>query len=349
MTNNGSVSNKIFWRGFWWTIIFLVVIFLIAVFTANENNRVSLSADGKHVVLSNEFVDHWKKNLPNVFGTIGEEFDVKALGRIEGNINEKIDEVFDPVYEQIPKFAEFHYSVTGEYTEIVAALSGKMGGQVQEVLFKEIGFDENLKQKLDSIHEFSKNTILVAGQTVNGNIQNTMALDDDEMNLLTKTLNLSTEDVKDRFTSLKYTTIRGAGMAMGLSATGSVLAKAMGKKLATKIATKAAVKAATKATTIVEGAGAGALGCAAGGPVASLICGIGGGALVWLTVDKFIVEIDEHFNREGFEKDLRDMVDEQKQEFKKGLKDFYASVITSLVEEQKNKLKSVSPAELAEQ
>ncbi len=40
------------------------------------------------------------------------------------------------------------------------------------------------------------------------------------------------------------------------------------------------------------------------------------------------------------------MVDEQKQEIKKGLKDSYSTLITTFMEERKDKLKSITPAEL---
>ena len=346
MTNNDTVSNKIFWRGFWSTIFFLLFIYLIALFNLSDNKKVSLSEDGKHLVLSNEIVELWKNKLPSVFGTITEEFQVKAKGEIEAKIDEKIDAIFAPVYEQIPKFAEFHYSVTGEYTEIVAALAGQMGNQVQDILFKEVGFDGNLQKGLTEISHFSLDKISDSSAKINQDMKNKMELGDDDMNVLTKTLQLTTQDIRNRYTNLGYNTIRGAGVAMGLSATGTVLAKTMGKKLATKIAAKTAIKTTAKGASILGGAGAGVATCAVGGPLASGLCGFVGGVLTWIAVDKFIVEIDEHFNRDDFEKELRDMVDEQKQEIKKGLKDSYSTLITTFMEERKDKLKSITPAEL---
>lgn len=343
MPNNDSISNKNFWWGFWGAIVFLLIIYLSAV---KEANKISLSDDGKRVVLANEIVEVWKNNLPSIFGTIGEEFGGKAKAEIETFIDEKIDAVFDPLYGQIPKFAEFHYSVMGEYTEIFAALSGAMGNRVQDILFKEVGFENNLRNELAEITQFSKDKISGAGKRVNDDIQNKIELGNDDMNLLTRTLELTSQDVENRFSSLEYSTIRGAGVIAGLTATGSVLAKTMGKKLATKVAGKVAVKTAAKAGGVLGGAGVGAAVCAPGGPIASAFCGFFGGVAVWLAVDKFIVEIDEHFNRDDFEKDLRDMVDEQKQEIKNGLKASYSAVIAIMMEEQKNKLKSVTPKEL---
>ena len=70
------------------------------------------------------------------------------------------------------------------------------------------------------------------------------------------------------------------------------------------------------------------------------VCGIAGGVLTWVAVDKLIVEIDEHFNREKFEQELRSMLDEQKKEIKEGLKNAYATLLTKIADEQKFKLKS---------
>jgi hypothetical protein len=343
MIKNNSIPNKIFWRGFWVAIIFLLIIYFSAV---SETNKILSSDEGEHVVLSNGIGEAWGKYLPRLFGTIDEEFGVKVKGEIEVFIDKKIDAVFYPVYGQIPKFAEFHYSVKGEYKEIVAVLEGQMGDQVRDVLFKEVGFDGNLQKGLSEITGFSLDKIVVAGDRVNRDIQDKMALGDDDMNVMTKTLQLTTQDVKNRFTSLEYTTIRGAGVAIGFSATGNVLAKTMGKKLAAKIAAKTAVKATAKGATILGGAGTGAATCAVGGPVAAGVCGVVGGILSWFAVDKVIVEIDEHFNREDFEKELRKMVDEQKQEIKSGLKASYSTVIAVMRAEQKNKLKSVTPNDL---
>lgn len=340
MNNSNSISNKKFWQAFWGTIIILLIIYFSAVYKANEISKVKVTEDGKHVVLSAEIAEVWEKNAPSIFGSIGDELGSKAKSEIDTLIDEKIDAVFTPVYGQIPKFADFHYSVTGEYTEIVAALSGEMGSRVQEILFKQVGFETNLQNEFTAITNLTQEKISGAMGRVNANIQNKIGLGNDDMNILTKTLHLTIQDVKKRFSSLEYSTIRGVGVTLGLTAAGTVLAKTMGKKLAVKVAAKTAVKTSAKAGGVLGGAGAAAGVCAAGGPIAAGVCGIVGGTIAWLAVDKLIVEIDEHFNRDEFEQELRTMVDEQKQEIKKGLKDSYSSVLATLADEHKNKIKS---------
>ena len=348
MSNSGSISNQKFWLAFWGTIIILLIIYFSAVYKANEISKIKATEDGKQVVLSAEIAEIWEKNSHSIFDVIGDELGSKVKSEIDTLIDETIDAVFTPVYGQIPKFVDFHYSVTGEYTELVDALSGEMGNRVQEILFKQVGFEANLQNEFTAITNLSQEKISGAMGRVNANIQNKIGLSNDDMNILTKTLRLTIQDVKNRFSSLEYSTIRGVGVTLGLTAAGTVLAKAMGKKLAVKVAAKTAVKTSAKAGGVLGGAGAAAGVCVPGGPVAAAACGFAGGVAAWFAVDKLIVEIDEHFNRDEFEQELRSMVDEQKQVIKNRLKNSYSAVLTTLADEQKNKIKSgvVTPKDL---
>jgi hypothetical protein len=327
------------------TIIVLAIIYFSAIYKASQ---IKIIDDGKRVLLSDEIADTWEKSLPSIIRNIDAEFNTKTKAEIDALIDEKIDAVFNPVYGQIPRFADFHYSVTGEYSEIVAALGGAIGNRVQDVLFNQVGFEANLQSGFDKVYDQSNAKIQDAMGRVKSDIQNKTGLDDNNMDLLTKTLHLSIQDVKNRFSNLTYSTIRGAGVGLGLAATGSVLAKTMGKKLAVKVAAKTAIKLTGKAAAASAGAGAGALAGSVFGPVGTVVGGIGGAIAVWLAVDKFIVEIDEHFNRKEFEQELHSMVDEQKQEIKQGLKNSYASVLAAMAGEQKKQFKSgvVTPKDL---
>ena len=267
---------------------------------------------------------------------------------IDALIDEKIDAVFSPIYRQIPIFMNFHYSVTGEYSEIVGALTGEIGNRMQTILFNQIGFEDKLKNGLDNIDIESKEKISGAMGRINENIKNKIGFSNNDMNLLTTTLNLTTQNVKNRFSNLTYKTVRGTGFGLGCATTGKLLSKTIGEKLAVKIAAKTAIKTSVKLGGVLGGASAGAGACAIGGPVAAAVCGAVSGVITWVTVDKLIVEIDEHFNRAEFEQELRIMVDEKKQEIKQGLKKSYANALATLSSEQKHQFKSgvVTPKDL---
>jgi hypothetical protein len=336
MKNIHLTLNKKMWLAFWATIIILLIIYFSAIYKANEISKIQTTQDGKHVELSAEIAEIWKENSSNMLSAIDDELNSKAKSEIDMLIDEKIDVAFNKAYGQIPKFADFHYSVTGEYSEIVDILSGEMSNRVQEILFKQVGVEANLQNAFTDIADSSQKKIEKSIETTNYNIKIKINLSNNDINKFTKILELTTQDIKNRFRPLEYSTIRNVRQkSMNI-----VLAKIIGKKLAVKITAKTSVKTAAKAGSILGGAGTGAGTCAVGGPIAAGVCGVVAGVVTWFVVDKLIVEIDEHFNRDEFEQELRSMLDEQKLEIKKGLKDSYSTILTTLADDQKNRIKS---------
>ena len=90
------------------------------------------------------------------------------------------------------------------------------------------------------------------------------------------------------------------------------------KKLAAKVAAKASAKGLAKGGGVLAGAGGGALLCSWSGPGAA-VCGVVGGAAAWLLTDAVVVNIDEYFNREDFENELRTLLDEDRAKKRKQL------------------------------
>ena len=66
-----------------------------------------------------------------------------------------------------------------------------------------------------------------------------------------------------------------------------------------------------KGGSALAGAGGGALLCSWSGPGAA-VCGVIGGAAAWLLADAAVIGIDEFFNREEFESQLRMILDEDR-------------------------------------
>jgi len=58
------------------------------------------------------------------------------------DIDSVLEDVYLPVYKAIPPYADFHYSVLGEYTELTEAARGQMSEALYERLFN--GFEERL-------------------------------------------------------------------------------------------------------------------------------------------------------------------------------------------------------------
>ena len=76
--------------------------------------------------------------------------------------------------------------------------------------------------------------------------------------------------------------------------------------------------------------------------LAAPICGIGAPALIWVAVDKAIVEIDEMINRDDFEiqikVELECLMDEIEIDVLKGLDAYQKQVLNALLKSKKERI-----------
>lgn len=222
---------------------------------------------------------------------------------VEPNVVAVLRSVYAPVYAAIPIYADFHYSVLGEYTELTEAALGQMSEAIEERLFA--GFATRLNgaaQTLDQIFvEEYQNSL-------RDNIQTEIPTWK-----ISLPLGQMSQSVLDDALSRSRVTFPIAGVSAGVVGSGGlkVISALIAKKMATKIAAKVAIKGVTKGGGVLTGAGGGALLCSWSGPGAAL-CGIIGGTAAWLLTDAAIVNIDEYYNRPEFEVELRIMIDDDR-------------------------------------
>lgn len=214
-----------------------------------------------------------------------------------------LQNVYAPVYMAIPKYAEFHYSVLGEYVELTEAAFGQMSHQIYDRLFN--GFEQRLSD-----------AVLLLDQKYSEAYRR--ALEEQiEATILTKKLSLPlgelTQAALEDAIGRARVTLPLATVAAGVAGSGTlkVVAATVAKKMAAKVAAKAAAKGVAKGGGFLAGAGGGALLCSWSGPGAAL-CGIVGGTAAWLITDAAVVNIDEYFNRNEFEAELRALIDEDR-------------------------------------
>ena len=222
---------------------------------------------------------------------------------VEPDVGAVLLSVYAPVYAAIPIYAEFHYSVLGEYTELTEAALGQMSGAIEERLFAGFGTRLNgAAQTLDQrfVEEYQN--------ALRDNIQAKIPAEK-----LTLPLGQMSQSVLDDALSRATVTFPIAGVSAGVVGSGGlkVISALIAKKMAAKIATKAAIKGVAKGGSVLVGAGGGALLCSWSGPFAAL-CGIAGGTAAWLLTDAAIINIDEYYNRADFEADLRIMIDDDR-------------------------------------
>ncbi|MEP3333614.1 hypothetical protein [Sedimentitalea sp.] len=278
---------------FFWTAVALLAVATLALTVASS------------LQTTNSSLQHSVEIEPTLLQTILSDTAISAQKAVAPDIDAYLDTVYAPAYAAIPAYADFHYSVLGEYIELTAAATGQMSDAIHERLFD--GFEKRLTEaaaKLDKRYVEEYQRILekkVAQQVSPGGA--------------TPLLGEVTDAVLQDAISRAHTTLPLATVAAGIVGSGSLklVSATIAKKLAAKVAAKASAKGLAKGGGVLAGAGGGALLCSWSGPGAA-VCGFLGGAAAWLLTDAVVVNIDEYFNREDFEDELRKMLDEDRAE-----------------------------------
>lgn len=336
--------KTLFWSIFWSTIIILAALYGYA-----NLKLAKLSQDDQgRVLVTQRYYDEWRQTLPEVFVGMGAELD-SAGNQTEDIIAEKIDNAFAPVYDRIPVFLKFHYSVVGEYLELSAALSDDAGAELKRILFDEVDFEKNLNSALNSIQSESDAVLSTALARINDEVQAKLDLDETELALLSGVVTLTIDDATKRFEGGELM-LKSAGAMAGAGAMAAVMTKTIGKKIAAKVAAKATAKTAVKAATGVGGgAASGAAAGAVCGPlvwVCAPVGGVVGAVAFWLVTDKAIIEVDEYLNHESFEAELRTVVDDEKAQMKMKLIGLYQNRIQAILDQNKTTLRGITTRQL---
>ena len=326
-------KSFIFWSFFCLTIILMGIVYFIAI---NQVEKIKTDENGK-IVVTEEFVKHFEKSLPQNLQHIERNIVVKAKKNIDDIINEEIDKVFEPVYKQIPRYSDFHYSLPGEYTEITAALSGRISESVKKHLFDSIDFDNKLNDGVNNIKQKSNKVFLKSINTTHNEIKKELNLKSKEFSLFSKSfIKISIDDMQKRFRNYSVDSIRAGGVAA------AVIAKKIGSKVAAKLSIKISAKLGLKTTGGVGAAATGAtIGTLFGGPVGSAIGGVVCGVAGWVITDKIIIEVDQYINEEDFKYELRQSVSQQKQKMKDKLKKLYGNFLNNTADNMKNDIRNM--------
>jgi len=220
-----------------------------------------------------------------------------ALAAAMAQVGPLLDAAYKPVYDKIPEYADYHYSVWGEYAELGTAAIGNVGAKLKEMLFE--GLDGRLREVGVSLDN-SFNSRFETELKASGNEAGSSAFGQ-----------LTSLAIEDAMSRMIVTLPVSSAAAIGTATTIKVAATVVAKKIAAKLAVKAAAKTGGKWAATGTGAGVGAAACWWAGPGAGL-CAAAGGVGAWIIADYGIVKLDEYWNRDEFEADLRAMINEQK-------------------------------------
>lgn len=218
-------------------------------------------------------------------------------------INDRIDEAFEPVYHGISKMADAHYSLKGQYLEL---MSGYFEDKVAEIMLQ--GLDQRLEQA-DQIVQAVYYQELTA-KTSKFMRENNPGLFSSERGAVRQMLDIAVDDAKRRFTTPEMIVARTA--TLGIGAAGGVYTY----RQLRAILRHTGKRTAGAGLSVAKGA---TVGLASAGPKGALIGAGVGLAVAWFGTDVVVIKIDEHLNREAFEAELRAIVDSYRDEVKKAM------------------------------
>lgn len=341
MSSENTISVKtLFWTLFWGTIL---VLLLLYVYAQLHVARLALDAQG-NLSVHETYFDDWQQTLPEVFAAMRSEFET-ADDAFAASVSTKIDAAFEPVYERIPAFLDFHYSVVGEYTEIAAAFQDRLGGNFEKMLFTDADFDSRMRLANAELNADGMRLIEQALDATRTRMADQLRLNPDEMGLVSRVATLTIDDAKARFEN-EDLWIKGGSAAVGAGVVTAVVVKTLSTKIGTTLAAKGGVKLLVKGTgSIAGGAASGAGGsllCGPGAPACAMVLAPLGALAAWYLSDKAIVEVDELINREQFEQDVRAAIDEEKQRIKEKMLDQYRHSLQTILSANEGGLKNVT-------
>lgn len=294
-----------FRRWFWGAFVVLMVLTIALEIT--RSRRLQVAASRMETTASVDPIeDEMLKPKP-------ENLSAKALERLLGRAGAEavtsartltptlVDEAYAPVYAAVPVYADYHYSVWGQYAELGAAALGDVGLKIEKTLFD--GLKDRLADaslKIDDTFNEAFEAELAAGLAAGhpsgaalGDLTHSVVADTRERMVVTMPLATSA--------------VLGAAWSVKLAS------GAMAKSIAAKLAIKVAAKTGGKWVAAGTGASAGAALCSWSGPGAG-VCAAVGGVGAFLLVDSGIMMLDEFWSRDDFEANMRRMIDESKRD-----------------------------------
>jgi uncharacterized membrane protein len=347
MKTQMTTKHSLFW---WFFFIALVLVggFYGAIKYKMMQPRV-IAAENGTIILAKELAKKVEIAFPQYIKNIDFTLTQESTAELDAVIDREIDMAFEAVYAQIPKFADFHYSLVGEYTQLMAIVTDDAGKKALEILFEEVNFNQRLTQSFANIGDDATVIAKKALEKIDNHAKTDFGFTENEVGLINQTLELTQTDVLARF-DLGINSVRFAGVGVGVVAIGGLGAQAarlIGKRTSGKVATKLAARTAVKATGIGSGTATGAaVGGVAGSavPVVGNVVGAAVGGIVgavagWLVTDQVIIKVDELLNRTEFEAEIHTAVDEQKVILKQTIQNQYRTQFQEIADNHKQTFK----------
>ncbi|GAA9872299.1 hypothetical protein VN0653_01030 [Helicobacter pylori] len=252
---------------------------------------------------------------------------------MHSKVDAQIDNLFDPIENNVDKFLDWHYSLKGNYSEFALFVAKKIGLSAEDALFNKLqekllgaDYKQRLKTMTDNIsdafisllRQHKKDTEKIATQGVAGISQVAESLK-------------NIDDRIERDLNLKMGFAAAIGLTAGVGA--GKLIKRLAPKLVAKIGAKLGAEVGGKFLAKIGTALSGSWTC---GPFAPA-CAIG----IWFGSDAVINFIDEWLHRDDFKKEILNNINEVKKYLKESHKMGFDNSITKFSQELQEDLKNI--------
>ncbi|GAA8655140.1 hypothetical protein Hpoki27_00810 [Helicobacter pylori] len=304
--------------------IYIIIIFLFMLYpilssiTYNEPSQAIKTAHTKTIleILPDPISDLIKNNLDSHQQEISDLLS-SSKDKMYSKVDAQIDNLFDPIENNVDKFLDWHYSLKGNYSELALFVAKKLGLSVEDALFNKLqekflgaDYKQRLQTMTDNIsdafisllRQHKKDTEKIATQGVA-----------DIPQVMESLKNI--DDKTERDLKLKMGFAAAIGATAGVGA--GKLMKRLVPKLVEKLGTKLGAKFLAKFGIAV------------------------GGVLSTLGADVAFNYIDEWLHRDDFKKEILNNINEMKKNLKESYKISFDNSITKFSQEFQKDLKNI--------
>lgn len=333
-----QIQNRKLSEVFWGTLYVLIFLSLSASLIAYFNgkdalrnkNIVNYQSPGLtqetpiEVLKAAECLPRELELEPATLARISQQAGETAYEKVISYSNDLVQDLFQPVYDAVPKYLDAHYSILGQYAELKDAVQKKLEEKIREQLLGKDWDDRFSKVYEKSGRQFDTEYLSRFEFAIREEkqrkqhdiIEQYPCLKELERGISWGDLSdKAVEDAKARIAKTGSILFIGK-TASGVTVLSAAIAQKIGAKITAKVGAKIAVKGGSVAVGAAAGAATGALSCAPLGPFA-IACAVGGAAAAWIVTDLAVVTLDEYLNRDEFEAELRQEIDNQKAEISK--------------------------------
>ncbi|GAA9636484.1 hypothetical protein VN0759_02470 [Helicobacter pylori] len=299
-------------------IIFLFILyFTLSIFKYNEPSQAIKIAHTKTILetLPDLISDLIKNNLDSHQQEISDLLS-SSKDKMYSKVDAQIDNLFDPIENNVDKFLDWHYSLKGNYSELALLVAKKLGLSVEDALFNKLqekflgaDYKQRLQTMTDNIsdafisllRQHKKDTEKIATQGVADIPQVAESLK-------------NIDDRTERDLKLKMGFAAAIGLTAGMGA--GALMKRLAPNLVEKLGTKLGAKFLAK-------------------------FGIAVGGLSTLGADVAFNYIDEWLHRDDFKKEILNNINEVKKNLKESYKMGFDNSITKFSQGLQEDLKNI--------